>query len=415
MSLAGEAVALILGSQLMTYDFQRTSTMKRVLSFFIPALFLFLLLSRASGQASETKRDQRPIFIAVIAPLSGPLAPCGLSMLRGARLREDEREDQSRVNGKPVKLIALDDRGEPARARQLAERITSYPSILAVVGHLTTGCTLSAIPFYHAARLTTISPVATGNDLETVKSPYLFRTILSDRQQAISLARYIRKTMGKVTVALVYEGSSLGTQLKHAFLLTGQELGLSVKSFSMGRYPFAGLYDALQKIALLRPEVIFSAGGSRATALILRKWPDGIDKPVIFGTYRLASEEFKELVGDGHQGIMAAHPSIWTSEFKRGTEIRARYEKQWKYRMDWLAAQTYDAVDLLFWAIRKSGSNFKSLNDVLMGLDSKEHAVPGLAGPLYFNRNGSLARDVTVAEYRDGRWTLGQGKAGGSK
>ncbi|MBW2077428.1 MAG: amino acid ABC transporter substrate-binding protein, partial [Deltaproteobacteria bacterium] len=111
MSLAGEAVALILGSQLMTYDFQRTSTMKRVLSFFIPALFLFLLLSRASGQASETKRDQRPIFIAVIAPLSGPLAPCGLSMLRGARLREDEREDQSRVNGKPVKLIALDDRG----------------------------------------------------------------------------------------------------------------------------------------------------------------------------------------------------------------------------------------------------------------------------------------------------------------
>ena len=165
----------------------------------------------------------------------------------------------------------------------------------------------------------------------------------------------------------------------------------------------------------IRDRVIFSAGGSRATALILRKWPDGIDKPVIFGTYRLASEEFKELVGDGHQGIMAAHPSIWTSEFKRGTEIRARYEKQWKYRMDWLAAQTYDAVDLLFWAIRKSGSNFKSLNDVLMGLDSKEHAVPGLAGPLYFNRNGSLARDVTVAEYRDGRWTLGQGKAGGSK
>jgi len=389
--------------------------MKRVLPFLIPALFLCLLLSRASGQASETKRDKRPIFIAVILPLSGPLAPCGLSMLRGARLREDEGVNQSRVPGKPVKLIALDDRGDPARARQLAERITSNPFMVAVVGHLTTGCTLSAIPFYHAARLTTISPVATGNDIETVKSPYLFRTILSDRQQAISLARYIRKTMGKVTAALVYEGSSLGTQLKHDFLLTGQELGLSVKSFSMGRYPFAGLYDALQKIALLGPDVIFSAGGSRATALILRKWPEGIDKPVIFGTYRLVSEEFRELVGDRQRGIMAAHPSIWTSEFQRGTEIRARYEKHWKCRMDWLAAQTYDAVDLLFWAIRESGSNPTSLNDLIMGLDSQKHALSGLAGPLYFNRNGSLAREVTVAEYRDGRWTLGQGKAGGSK
>jgi cytochrome c len=50
-----------------------------------------------------------------------------------------------------------------------------------------------------------------------------------------------------------------------------------------------------------------------------------------------------------------------------------------------------------------------------MGLDSKKHALPGLAGPIYFNRNGSLARGVTVAEYIDGRWTLGQWKAVGSK
>jgi ABC-type branched-subunit amino acid transport system substrate-binding protein len=395
----------------MTYDFQRMSTMKRIIFLLVLALPLFLLLSRDSGQASETKRDQRPIFIAIIAPFSGPLAECGLSMLRGARLREDQGGDQSYPHGKALKLIALDDRGEPARARQLAERITSNPLIVAVVGHLTTGCTLSAMPFYHAARLTTVSPVATGNDLDTVKSPYLFRTILSDRQQALSLARYIHKTMGKVTVALVYEDSVLGAQLKNAFLLKGQELGLSVKSFSMGSNPFAGLSDALHKIALLGPEVIFSAGGLRSTALILKKWPEGIDKPLIFGTYRLISEEFRELVGDQQRGIMAAHPSIWTSDSQRGAEIRGRYEKHWKYRMDWLAAQTYDAVDLLFWAIRESGSSLKSLRDVLMGLDSKKHALPVLAGPLYFNRNGSLARGVTVAEYIDGRWTLTKAEA----
>lgn len=386
-----------------------------MIPFLIPALSLFFLLSRPSGHASETKGDQRPIFIAIVAPLSGPLAECGLSMLRGARLRMDEGGDQSAPPGKAVRLLALDDRGESKRAMQLAERITNHPSIVAVVGHLTTGCTLSAIPYYHAARLTTISPVATGNDLDNVKSPYLFRTILSERQQAISLARYIHGTMGKVTVALVFEASSLGTQLKNAFLPTGEELGISVKSFPMGSNPSAGLYDALHKIALLRPEVIFSAGGSRSAALILRKWPEGIDKPLIFGTYRLLSEEFKELVGDGKRGIMAAHPSIWTSDFHRGTETRARYEKTWKNRMDWLAAQAYDAVDLLLWAIRESGSNLNSLRDTLIGLDSKKHALPGLAGPIYFNRNGSLAREVTVAEYMDGRWRLRQGQAGGGK
>ncbi len=389
--------------------------MKRMIPILIPALSLLLLLFCPSGHASETKGDQRPIFIAIVAPFTGPLAKCGLSMLRGARLREDEGGDQSAAHGKAVKLIPLDDRGEPARAMQLAERIASHPSIVVVVGHLTTGCTLSAIPFYHAARLTTISPVAAGNDLDNVKSPYLFRTILSERHQAISLARYIRRTMGKVTVGLVFEDSSQGIQLKNAFLLTGEELGLSVKSFPMGNNPSATLYDALHEITLLRPEVLFSAGGSQATALILRKWPEGIDKPVIFGTYRLISEEFGELVGDGQRGIMAAHPSIWTSDFQRGAETRARYEKTWKDRMDWLAAQAYDAVDLLLWAIRESGSNLNALRDTLMSLDSRKHALPGLAGPIYFNRDGSLAREVTVAEYIDGQWRVKKEEAvGGS-
>jgi ABC-type branched-subunit amino acid transport system substrate-binding protein len=389
-------------------------TMKRIIPFLIPALSLFLLLPRSSGHVSETNGGQRPIFIALLAPLSGPLEECGRSMLRGARLRMDERGDQSNPNRKAVRLIALDDRGEPTCALKLAGHVAGHPSIVAVVGHLTTDCTLSAVPFYHAAQLTTISPVATGSDLDTVKSPYLFRTILSERQQATSMARYVHGNMGSGTVALLYEESPLGAQLKDAFLLTAEELGLSVTSFSMGTNSTARLRDALHKVALLKPETLFVSGGLRSAARILRTWPEGIERPVILGTQRLISEEFRELVGDQERGIMAAHPSIRLSDFQRATETRARYEKTWKYRMDWLAAQAYDAVDLLLWAIRESGSNLNSLTEAVRGLNSKKHALPGLAGPLYFNRDGSLAREATVAEYLHGRWRLRKGEAVGS-
>jgi branched-chain amino acid transport system substrate-binding protein len=412
--LAFETAALFSMPEGMCYYFQRTLTMKRIIPFLIPALSLFLLLPRPSGHASETNGDQRPLFIAVVAPLSGPLAECGSSMLRGATLRVDERGDQSHPHGKAVRLIALDDRGEPTRALELAGHMARHPSIVAVVGHLTTGCTLSAVPFYHAARLTTVSPVATGSDLDTVKSPYLFRTILSERQQATSLARYIHGNMGSGTVALLYEESPLGAQLKEAFLLTAEELGLSVKSFSMGTNPTARLQDALHEIALLKPEALFVSGGLHSAARILRTWPEGIERPVILGTQRLISEEFRELVGDQQRGIMAAHPSIRAPDFQRATEIRARYEKTWKYRMDWLAAQAYDAVDLLLWAIGESGLNLNSLNEAVRGLNSKKHALPGLAGPLYFDRDGSLAREATVAEYLHGRWRLRKGEAVGS-
>lgn len=386
-----------------------------MIPFLTTSLFLFCLLSHASGHAPETKPDQRPRFIAIVAPFSGPLAEYGRSMLRGGKARMDEQGSQSAPPGGVVSLISLDDRGEVTRAMQLAKHIPSRSSITAVVGHLTTGCTRAAIPFYTAARVATISPVATGSDLDNERSPYLFRTILSESQQARSLARYIHRTMGKPTVALVYEDSFLGIQLKHSFLIKCEELGLSVKHFSLESNPTTGLRDTIHKLAMLRPEVIFSAGGVRSTALIIRKWPEGIDKPLIFGTYRLISEEFRELVGDHQRGIMAAHPSIWASDFHRGTEIMNEYQKTWKCRMDWLAAQTYDAVDLLVWAIRESGSDPASLQEVLRGLDSKKHARPGLAGSIYFNRNGSLARGVTVAEYINGRWRLRQEETVGSK
>jgi ABC-type branched-subunit amino acid transport system substrate-binding protein len=374
-----------------------------VISILVPC---FLLLFNSGVEGDEGKRNQRPIYIAIVVPLSDSLAEFGRSMVRGGRMRADEDANQSHPHGSPVKLLTLDDRGEATDAVRLAEHIKYHPSIVAVIGHLTTGCTLSAIPAYSVAGLPLISPVATGGDLDTVKSPYVFRTILSETQQVISLARYIYKTMGKITVALLYEDSPLGNQLKKSFLLKSKEIGLPVKPIVIESNPFPNINEAIHEIAMLKAGAIISASGAQLTSLVVRKWPENIDKPLIFGTYRLVSEEFMQLVGNQSKGIMAAHPCIWDSSFHKGREIRDRYEKKWKYNMDWIAGQTYDAVDLVLWAIRKSRSQPDSVRDALKSLNAIDRSLPGLAGPIYFNRNGSLAREVTVAVYTGRGWKL---------
>jgi branched-chain amino acid transport system substrate-binding protein len=327
-------------------------------------------------------------------------------MLRGARTRIDEDANNTLPHKSAVKLLALDDRGEATYAVTLAQNLKTHPTIVAAVGHLTTGCTLSAIPLYHTARVIHISPVATGSDLDDVRSPYFFKTILSESQQAISLAAYIRNTMGDTRVALVYDESPLGRQLRDTFLLKSREIGLAVNPIVLEGSPSPDISGAIHEIAMSKAEAIFSATGPHLTALMTRKWPDGIDKPVIFGTSRLISEEFAQLAGHKYKGIMAAHPCVRASDFHRAREIRDRYERRWKYRMDWLAVQTYDAVDLLLWAIHSSGANPDSIREALKGLESEERSLSGLAGPIFFDRNGSLAREITVAEYVDGGWRL---------
>jgi len=42
-----------------------------------------LLVFNSGGEGNEGKRNKRPIYIAIVVPLSGPLAEFGQSMMRG--------------------------------------------------------------------------------------------------------------------------------------------------------------------------------------------------------------------------------------------------------------------------------------------------------------------------------------------
>jgi branched-chain amino acid transport system substrate-binding protein len=369
-------------------------------------LIFCILLLCTSNRQSSAKESTESVYIAVIAPLSGPLSDFGWSMLRGARMRIGDGEDETRWTGRPVKLMALDDKGDASEALRLAKNISSHQSMVAVIGHLTTVCTRAAIPAYNSAELIHISPVATGDDLKGVKSPYTFRTILSESEQAMSLADYLYRIIDVKGVVLVCEGSPLGDLLRNSFLLRSREIGLSAETIRVRGNSFADLAEAMDKILTMRPGAVFLAARPELAALIVRELPEKGDSPLVFGTYRIVSEEFLELAGKHSTKILAAHPCVWRSDFKKGRDIKTRYERIFKHTMDWVAVQAYDAVDLLLWAIERAGTNAHPIRRVLQDLNSSTNALPGLAGPLYFGPNGSLARDVTVAGHTGSGWKL---------
>jgi branched-chain amino acid transport system substrate-binding protein len=365
-----------------------------------------ILLSCTSEKESSDKESKGSIFIALAAPLSGPLSEFGWSMVRGARMRIGNGKDETVCTGRSVKLMVLDDKGDATQALRLAKNISGYQSIVAVIGHLTTGCTLAAIPVYNSAGLIQISPVATGDDLKRIKSPYTFRTILSESEQAMSLADYVYRTIDVKKVIVVCEGSSLGDLLKNSFLLRSREIGLSVETIPVQGNSLPDLTETIDKILTMKPGGIFLAGGPELAALIVRELPEKVRSPLVFGTYRIISEEFLELAGKHSTKILAAHPCVWRSDFIKGRDMKMRYERKFKHTMDWVAVQAYDTVGLLLWAIERAGRNAHSIRRVLQDLNSSSNALPGLAGPVWFNSNGSLARGVAVAGYTGSGWKL---------
>jgi branched-chain amino acid transport system substrate-binding protein len=352
------------------------------------------------------EQDTINAYIALVAPLSGPLSEFGWSMLRAGRMRLDEDEDRGLRNAIAVKLLALDDKGNAAEALQLTRTVGDNQSVVAVIGHLTTTCTLAALPVYNASQLIHISPIATGEDLEHITAPFTFRTILSEGSQAMSLADYIHRKTDVKKVAVLYENTPFGNLLRDSFIRKGEDKGLSAETIGVAGNSFADVSEATKRVLAMKAGAVFLAARPELAAAIVRELPQGIDRPLVFGTYRLVSEEFLQLSGTSSQGILAAHPCAWSSDFKRGMAVKRRYETEFKHTMDWVAVQTYDAFDLLLWAIERAGAHAPSIRSTLLDIDSRTRARPGLAGPIYFNASGSLAREVSVAVYTGSEWVL---------
>jgi len=327
-------------------------------------------------------------------------------MLRAGRMRLDEEKNRRLRNGIAVKLLALDDKGNAAEALQLTRTVTDNQSMVAVIGHLTTTCTLAALPVYNSSQLIHISPIATGEDLEHITAPFTFRTILSEGSQAMSLADYIHRKTDVKKVAVLYENTPFGNLLRDSFIRKGGDRGLSAETIGVTGNSLAAVSEATKRALTMKAGAVFLAARPELAAAIVRELPQGIDRPLVFGTYRLVSEEFLQLSGTSSQGILAAHPCAWSSDFKRGMVVKRRYEREFKHTMDWVAVQTYDAVDLLLWAIERAGANASSIRSALLDIDSYSRARPALAGPIYFNTSGSLARDVSVAVYTGSGWVL---------
>ncbi len=108
-------------------------------------LALLLLLGCASVEPV--------VKIGLVAPFEGRHRAVGYDAIYSARLAVRQINAAGGVGGHRVALVALDDRGDAALARQAAASLVVDPAVVAVVGHFLPDVTAEAAPIYEAAGL----------------------------------------------------------------------------------------------------------------------------------------------------------------------------------------------------------------------------------------------------------------------
>jgi potassium efflux system protein len=163
------------------------------------------------------------IHIALIAETSGDK-----SIVQAAMLYVDEINQQGGIHGQKVVLDVFDDQNDPNIAQQKAVEIAEQNNAIAVIGHRSSSCSISAGDIYKKYHIPAITPFST-NVKVTQDNDWYFRTIFDDRLQGRFLAHYVKNVFQQKTASIIYTDDAYGSYLAQVFSETASDLDIQIK------------------------------------------------------------------------------------------------------------------------------------------------------------------------------------------
>lgn len=117
---------------------------RRVLGF---ATLIALALAPAAARAQANGVSDGEVVFGMSAPFSGPSKELGRQMKIGVELAFAAANGAGGVNGRRLRLVALDDGYDPARALAGAKDLLEQKRVFGLVGNVGTPTTAAALPF----------------------------------------------------------------------------------------------------------------------------------------------------------------------------------------------------------------------------------------------------------------------------
>ncbi|HEX9704837.1 MAG TPA: ABC transporter substrate-binding protein [Gemmatimonadales bacterium] len=345
-----------------------------------------------------------PIRIGVAGPFSEPR---GVSMRQAAELAAREINARGGIGGRTLELVFADDSGKDAVAVRVAEALVADPSVVAVVGHLTSAATAATIGVYGSgdAPVAVISPSASDPDLTGV-SPYFFRVCPTDQSHGPRLAQWARQALRARTAGVIYVNDDYGRGVRRAFAADFSRLGGTVleEDPTLPATPTVEPYLARMQqrggldVLLLATEVGLA---ERALGEMARL---GLAWPVIGGDALVGIERSGALA----EGIRVSAAYLPDGGGARNEAFVDAYGRAFRgQRPDHRGAGAYDIVGLLALALRDAGPDRRAVRDYLAGVGTEHPPFEGVTGSIAFDERGDVAaRTAVIGVVRSGRLVI---------
>jgi branched-chain amino acid transport system substrate-binding protein len=385
----------------------------------------------ALGTASASADD---INIGVLLGFTGPLEKLAPPIAAGAELALKNIDDQGGTKyGKLVPVRDDSTCADATAAANAADRLINSKKVLAIMGAMCSGATISAA---NTAGIPTntvmISPSATAPSLTTLDDHDLvFRTAPSDAYQGEVLARLlISKGIKDVAVAYVNNdyGKGLADTFTAAYKADGGTVG-AVAPHEEGKADYRADLGNLAASGSQTLVLIAYAQGSGKT--MLRQAIEGGDFTTFVGADGMISNDLFQGMDTGAlEGMIGTKPG---SPDVPGAKVFDDLAKAGGLDPTQIyGPEAYDAAFILGLAIEKNGAKRDGLSAAVHAVATPPGEVilpgewkkakdiidnggdvnyEGATGPVDFDQNGDVAGYILEETVKDGKWVaVGQAK-----
>lgn len=256
----------------------------------------------SDGGSASTGGEK--IVIALVGPLSGSASDYGDSAKAGAEYALKLKQKELKDLGLNVELKPLDDQAEPKQGVVNAQMAINDNNVVAVVGHVTTGSSLSAVTAYEKAGLVMVSPSTTGPDFTEGGKKIAHRICARDDEQGRRAAIYAKNTLNVKNAMIIHDKQAYGQGLADEVKKQFEQDGVSVLGFeglTAGEKDYSAVVN---QVLAKKPEMIYFGGYYAEAGILIKQLREKGFTGVFMGADGLDSGEMFTIAGSAAEGVV---------------------------------------------------------------------------------------------------------------
>lgn len=340
--------------------------------------------------------------IGATASLTGKLVNISKSIQNGVELAAEEINKKGGIEGKKIRLVWEDEGDNPQKAVSAIQKLINIHYVPVIIGPISSSSVMAVAPIANRAKVVVLSPGATSPNI-TYAGEFVFRNRAAGTLEAREMAKYAYDKLGLRNI-IVFEtnedyGSGFGSVFKTTFEKMGGKIVL-IEKYTQGDTEFR---TQLSKFRIYKFDGIYVIGVPNEVGNILKQ----VRELEIKTTFLMNNMENPELIitaGNAAEGIFFPAPFFDPNSDKENVKhFVESYRHRYGDTPDLFAANGYDAVYIIKYAIRKRGYDGYQIKKALYSIKD----FPTVSSErISFDENGDIIQPLVIKTVKNGEFVI---------